>query len=100
MTVLMAHVEDDWTEFPTNETKIFADTPKGTSKAIEYVESMIPWKEGHMQSYFKGCTNQICKESKELLAEMLKLQSVSSMDIPERFSASFQFCISREDVEE
>ena len=39
MTVLYVHVEDDWTEFPTNEYQIFADTEAGLAKAIDYAGS-------------------------------------------------------------
>ena len=42
MTVLVVHVQDDWGEFPNNETKIFEDSTSVLNKAIDFVEYSIP----------------------------------------------------------
>ena len=44
MTVLLAHVEDDWTEFPNNETRVFEDSEEWFNRGVNFVESSIPWE--------------------------------------------------------
>jgi len=101
MKVLLTHVEDDWTEFPNDETRVFADTEKGFSAAMDFVQASIPWEEKHMKMYYKDCTNKISLETRALLKHTLNEDdSISSFDCEERFPAKFYFCIRRTDVEE
>lgn len=100
MTVLVAHVQDDWGEFPNNETKIFEDSTSGLNKAIDFVEYSIPWEEEHMKQYFKGCSNKISKESRNKIIETLsKHDYACEFDCEEQFPAKFDFGIQRELVE-
>lgn len=100
MTVLVVHVQDDWSEFPNNETKIFEDSTSGLNKAIDFVEYSIPWEEEHMKQYFKGCSNKISDESRNKIIEALsKHDYAGRFDCIERFPAKFDFSIQREQVE-
>ena len=99
MTVLKVHVEDDWTEFPTNETVIYEDSPAGLERAIDYVQRSIPWEEAHMKIYFKGTTNKISESSRMNIRIALKKDSsASDSNCLERFPANFSFNISRKEV--
>jgi hypothetical protein len=99
MTVLYVHVEDDWTDFPTNEYQIFADTEAGLAKAIDYAEFHIPWDEGHMKIYFKGCTNKIGKQSRYNIVKTLNEKGYASdWACEEKFPARYHFCIDRQEV--
>jgi hypothetical protein len=101
MKVLLVQVEDDWTEFPNKETKVFADTEKGFSAAMDFVQASIPWEENHMKIYFKNCTNKIPQDTRTLLKHILNEEdSISSYNCKEKFPAKFYFCIQRTDVEE
>lgn len=100
MTVLVVHVQDDWGEFPNNETKIFEDSTSGLNKAIDFVEQSIPWEENHMKMYFKDCSNKIGQESRNKIIEALsKHDYACEFDCVERFPAKFDFGIQREQVE-
>lgn len=100
MAVLVVHVQDDWGEFPNNETKIFEDSTSGLNKAIDFVEQSIPWKEEHMKMYFKDCSNKISKESRNKIINTLSKNNYACrFDCVERFPAKFDFSIQRERVE-
>lgn len=100
MTVLVVHVQDDWGEFPNNETKIFEDSTSGLSKAIDFVECSIPWEEDHMKRYFKDCSNKICEESRNKIIDHLSKHNYANDFVcVERFPAKFDFNIQREQVE-
>ena len=100
MTVLMAHVKDDWTEFPNDETKLFEDSDVGLKKAIDFAEFSIPWDEDHMNRYFKTCSNKIGEESRNKIIESLSRSDYANDGTcVERFPARFQFSITREQVE-
>jgi hypothetical protein len=100
MTVLLAHVEDDWTEFPNNETRVFEDSEEGFNRAVNFVESSIPWEENHMKIYFKNCSKTIGEESRIILAKRIKREgSVTDWNCKEKFPAKFSFCIKQVEVE-
>ena len=99
MEVLMVHVEDDWTEYPTNETKAFADSPVGLVKALDYIDEHIPWEEAHMKAYFKGCVKKLSGAARTKISKLLETaSSVTDFDTDERYPARFHFSISREEV--
>ena len=100
MNVLIAHYSDDW-QMGSEETKVFADTEEGLTKAIDWVESNIPWIEEHMKMYFKGCSKTIGTESRIILAKRIKREgSVSDWNCKEKFPAKFEFSIRQMEIEE
>lgn len=101
MKVLVAHYTDEW-RMGHEDTKIFANTDAGTKAAIDWIDSNIPWEQGHMVKYFPNFKKHISPETKKVLFETLCLKGyVSTYDTNvrgERFPAVFDFSISAEEV--